>query len=331
MGPQHDAFEREFADYCGVTHCLGVGNGTDALEIGLRALGCGPGDEVITAANAGGYATTATLLVGATPVFADVDAATQLLTVQSVEPLISPATRAIVVTHLYGKLADVQPIIELASMTGVRVVEDCAQAHGAQRGGQRAGSFGDLGTFSFYPTKNLGALGDGGALVTNDDRLAQTIRMLRQYGWDRRYHQVLPHGRNTRLDELQAAVLRKKLTALDGRNERRREIARRYADAAEGTPLALLPVGDDSVAHLIVGLHPNRDDLRQRLAARGVETAVHYPLPDHMQPALANASWRSLALEATELAADRVVTLPSFPELSDAEVDYVCDCLRADA
>lgn len=331
MGPQHDAFQSEFAAHCGVSRCLGVGNGTDALEIALRAVGCGQGDEIVTAANAGGYATTALCLVGATPVFADVDPATLLLTAAAIDPLLSSRTKAIVVTHLFGKLADMQPILELAESRGVRVIEDCAQAHGAERAGKRAGSFGDVATFSFYPTKNLGALGDGGAIVTNDDEIAQRVRMLRQYGWDARYDAREPLGRNSRLDELQAAVLRVKLTYLDGWNARRREIAARYEVAADGTALTLLPTGPDSVAHLCVGMHPARDELRANLARAGVATAIHYPTLDHRQSALAHVPWRSSDLSVTESAAVRVVSLPCFPELEDSEVDHVCAVIEASA
>lgn len=331
MGPQHDAFQTEFAEYAGVAHCCGVGNGTDALEIALRALDCSHGDEVVTAANAGGYTTTATLLVGATPVFADVDPATQLVTAAAIEPLLSSKTKAIVVTHLFGKLADIEPIVSLAASHGVSVIEDCAQAHGAERAGRRAGSFGDVATFSFYPTKNLGALGDGGAIVTDSDSIASAVRELRQYGWADKYDAVTPLGRNSRLDEVQAAVLRVKLPLLDAWNARRREIAERYRAAAQGTDLALLPAGADSVAHLCVGLHPDRDRFRERLAREGVSSAIHYPTPDHCQPALAGIQWRSAGLPVTESSVGRVVSLPCFPELEDSEVDYVCEVIGRSA
>ena len=323
MGPQHNLFESEFAAYCGVAHCLGVGNGTDALEISLRSVGCGRGDEVITAANAGGYATTAALLVGCTPVFADVDPATQLLTAETIEPLVSPQTKAIVVTHLFGKLADMGPISALASSHNVRVIEDCAQAHGAQRERKRAGSFGDVATFSFYPTKNLGALGDAGAIVSSDDEIARRVRMLRQYGWVSKYDAREPLSRNSRLDELQAAILRVKLPLLDGGNARRRAIAERYRAASSGTDLVMLSTGPGSVAHLCVGQHPDRDAFRERLTLAGVETAIHYPTPDHRQPALTGTAWRQSDLSVTESSADHVVTLPCFPELEDSEVDHV--------
>jgi aminotransferase EvaB len=328
MGPQHDAFESEFAAYCGANHCLGVANGTDALEIALRAVGCGPGSEVVTVANAGMYTTAACVAIGATPVFVDVEPDTLQLAADGLEAALSPTTRAIVVTHLYGKMANVAPVLELAHSRRIPLIEDCAQAHGATRNGKRAGSLGDIAAFSFYPTKNLGALGDGGALITNDDDLAGCVRRLRQYGWDSKYHAVEPGGRNSRLDEMQAAVLRVKLPRLDEWNERRRAVASRYREALRATELTLLhEPAPDFVAHLCVGLHPDRDRFCERLAADGVDTAVHFPIPDHRQPALSAALWRAGALDVTESAAGELVSLPCYPGLTDDEVDWVCDTL----
>lgn len=329
MGPEHDAFERDFAAYCGVRHCLGVGNGTDALEIALRTAGCGPSDEVITVANAGMYTTSACISAGATPVFVDVDPATLEVDVAAVEQAITPATKAIVVTHLYGRLAPAEAIADLAHSRGVTVIEDCAQAHGAQRGGKPAGSFGDLACFSFYPTKNLGALGDAGAIVTNDEVLAERVRALRQYGWTSRYHAEVPGGRNSRLDEIQAAVLRVKLPHLDEWNERRRQIVARYRESAAGTQLRPLhQPAEDFVAHLCVGLHPDRDAFRERLAASGVDTAIHFPIPDHLQPALSSESWRRTgSLAVTERSARELLSLPCYPGLTENEVDHVCEVL----
>ncbi len=327
-GPQLDGFEADFARYCGVEHCVGVGNGTDALEIALRAVGCGPGDEVVTVANAGMYTTAACILVGATPVYVDVDPGTLEMDVAQVEGLLSSLTRAIVVTHLYGKLADVEGALQIGLNRGVAVIEDCAQAHGAEKYGKRAGSFGDLATFSFYPTKNLGALGDGGAVVTTRDDVAEQLRALRQYGWRSKYEAVVPHGRNSRLDEIQAAILCVKLKRLDEWNDRRRQIATAYRDAARGTRLHIAhEAASDFVAHLCVGLHPERDAFRRRLAAAGVDTAVHYPTPDHKQPALSAVAWRAGTLEVTEAAVRDVVSLPCFPEMTDAEVEYVCSAI----
>jgi dTDP-4-amino-4,6-dideoxygalactose transaminase len=325
MGPEHDAFEREFAMYCGSSWCLGVANGTDALEISLRAIGVLPGDEVVMVANAGGYAATACVLAGAVPVFADVSERTLLLDPAAVEPVISDRTRAIVVTHLYGRLADVAAIVEIAESRGIKVVEDCAQAHGAVRDGRCAGTLGDVGTFSFYPTKNLGAFGDGGAVITDSPEIADGVRALRQYGWDRKYNAVVPSGRNSRLDEIQAAFLRCKLPNLDADNLKRRAVVARYVEAAEGTGLRIVESdGADYVAHLCVGLHDDRDGFMKRLADRGIATAIHFPTPDHRQPALAAVPWRAGPLVVTEHAADHIVSLPCFPELAVAEIDHVC-------
>lgn len=328
-GRQHDAFEAEFAAYCGVAECVGVANGTDALEVGLRSVGCERGTEIITVANAGGYTTTACLVLGATPVFADIDPVTLQMDVGALDGLITSATRAIVVTHLYGYMADVEAVIRLARPRGIAVIEDCAQAHGASRGGCRAGSFGDLATFSFYPTKNLGALGDGGAIVTDDPEIAHRCRMLRQYGWESKYDARLAGGRNSRLDEMQAALLRVKLPLLDGWNERRREIVAAYREAAGAGAFRLAHApADDYVAHLCVGMHPDREAARHNLRDRGIDTAVHYPIPDHRQAALAGVAWRSASLAATELACESVLSLPCYPELTDAEVAHVAEALR---
>lgn len=328
-GRQHDAFEAEFARYCGVSECVGVGNGTDALEIALRAVGCGPGSEVITVANAGMYTTAACVAVGSVPVFVDIDPSTLLLSVDLLEPLLSEDTRAVVVTHLYGCMADVEAVVRLVRPQGIAVIEDCAQAHGARHGDRVAGSFGDLATFSFYPTKNLGALGDGGAILTSDSDLAARVRSLRQYGWSGKYDAAVPGGRNSRLDELQASVLRVKLPLLDEWNERRRSIVARYREAASGGPLALAHrPGQEYVAHLCVGTHPRRDEARAALLALGVDTAVHYPIPDHLQTALADVPWRAGNLAATERASQTVLSLPCYPELADSEIEHVANALR---
>ncbi|MGD0899539.1 MAG: DegT/DnrJ/EryC1/StrS family aminotransferase [Thermoguttaceae bacterium] len=330
MGQQHDAFEREFAAYCGRKYAVAVANGTDALEIALRAAGCGPGDEVITVANAGGYATSACLLVNATPVYVDVDPATLTVLPHAIRPALSSRTKAIVVTHLYGMLADTEAIRGALAGCEVSIIEDCAQAHGARRRGRPAGSFGDLGTFSFYPTKNLGAMGDGGAIVTDDEVIAEHLRRLRQYGWSEKYRSVSPGGCNSRMDELQAAVLRKKLPYLDRWNERRREIVARYGESARGTALRLVhePV-PEYVAHLCIARHHDRDGLCRRLKENGVSTAIHYPLLDHQQESLRKAPWRAMGLPNSESAQGEIVTLPCFAEMTEAEVDCVSDAIRS--
>ena len=235
LGPEVEAFEREFAAYCGTGECVAVGNGTDALELSLRALAIGPGDEVVTAANAGMYATTAIRAAGAVPAYVEIDESTLLMDPAALAAGLGARTRAVIVTHLYGRLADVDALVRIARERGVALIEDCAQAHGARAGGGMAGTHGALGCFSFYPTKNLGALGDAGAVVTGDRELAAKLRALRTYGWGAKYHCTMEGGMNSRMDELQAAVLRVKLPRLDGWNRRRRDIAARYA-ARSGTP-----------------------------------------------------------------------------------------------
>ncbi len=325
MGPEHDGFEADFAHYCGVDHCVGVANGTDALEIALRGLGVERGDEVITVANAGMYTASACSIIGAVPVFVDIEPSTLLMDPTKLREVVGELTKAVVVTHLYGKLCDVEAVVAFASERGIKVLEDCCQAHGAERGGRKAGSFGDAGVFSFYPTKNLGGLGDGGAITTSSRNLAESLRALRQYGWTSRYQATLPRGRNSRLDELQAAFLRAMLPFLDGWNARRREIASAYQDAARGTELQVLHEPEkDFVGHLCVGTHPRRDSLRERFAARGIDTAIHYPIPDHRQPAVVSALWRGCSLDVTEAAVESILSLPCFPELSDNEVEHVC-------
>ncbi len=328
QGGEHEGFEREFARYVGVASCVGVANGTDALTLALVAAGCVPGDEVVTAANAGMYATTAALSAHLRPRFADVDPDLLTLSAATVEPVLGPATKAIVVTHLYGQLADVGPIAELSRSRGIALIEDCAQSIGAQRDGLKAGAWGDLSTFSFYPTKNLGAVGDGGAVVTDDEFLAQRVRRLRQYGWADKYRSVVPGGRNSRLDELQAAVLRVKLPHVDGWNERRREIVGRYREAAGSRLRILGSSSPDYVAHLCVAVAEDRRSLQRALATAGVVTAIHYPIPDHQQPVLAGTAEARARLPVTEHASVHVLSLPCFAELTDNEVSRVCQALR---
>ncbi|MFW3173008.1 DegT/DnrJ/EryC1/StrS family aminotransferase [Geodermatophilus sp. CPCC 206100] len=328
-GAEHAAFERELADFLGAGHVVGVGNGTDALEIGLRAVGTTAGREVVTAGNAGGYAAAAARAIGARVVVADVDPDSLLLDPHSAAAACTDRTAAVVVTHLYGRAADVAAL-RAALPPGTPVVEDCAQAIGAEVPEGRCGTLGDVGTFSFYPTKNLGALGDGGAVSCRSADVASAVRELRQYGWSERYVVGRPGGRNSRLDEVQAAALRVKLRRVAGWNARRREIGAAYAAAAEGTGLRLpAPAGGD-VGHLAVGRHPRRDELARRLAELGVATAVHYPVADHRQPALDAAPGPTGAAEAERSCAE-VISLPCFAYLTDAEVEQVCDAVRRSA
>ena len=328
LGNQVKEFEHEFASYCQTEHCVSVANGTDALELALRALDVGQGDKVITVANAGGYSTTAILAVGAMPVYVDVDADTLLLSIKHLRRLISAETRAIVVTHLYGQAAPEDEALTVAAEYGIPVIEDCAQAHGAMLNGRRVGSFGALGCFSFYPTKNLGALGDGGAITTNDVALAKRVQMLRQYGWQSKYEIVLVGGRNSRLDELQAAILRVKLPYLDSWNQRRFEISQLYMAGIRHSLVTLPRIAASSfVGHLFVVRSPRRDELREHLKQNQIMSEVHYPIPDYHQPALA-ALFPRLSLSATEYACGEILTLPCFPEMSDAEVKSVIDTVN---
>jgi aminotransferase EvaB len=326
-GPEHERFERELRDYLGVGHCIGVASGTDALELALKAVGCRDGDEVVLAANAGFYSATAARAVRARITYADVDPRTLTLSATTLEPTLRRETRAVVVTHLYGLMADIEPIVALCRERRIALVEDCAQSAGARRGGRMAGGFGDVAAFSFYPTKNLGALGDGGLVATNDDQVADDVQSLRQYGWESKYRVTDDGGRNSRLDELQAAILRTRLPHLDGWNARRRDIAARYADVLpEGAGRLVSRAGADYVAHLAIILASDRDALRSRLTEAGIATDVHYPIPDHRQP-LFGSTYVGLHLPVTEDAVERVLTLPCFPELTDEEVDHVCGVL----
>lgn len=330
LGAELAAFEREFAEYCGVGHCVGLANGTDALELGLRAVGVKAGDEVLLAANAGFYGSTAVRQIGALPLYVDVDANTLTMAVEQLERSLSSSTKAIIITHLYGQLApDLDSIVAVAGKAGLPVVEDCAQAHGAKRNGKRAGSFGTIGCFSFYPTKNLGALGDGGAVVTNEPSLAARMQGLRQYGWSSKYHVALEGGRNSRLDELQAAILRAKLPRLDAWNAERREIAHRYNAAFSNLPV-LCPSssGEDYVAHLYVLQIEARDAFREYLTSKGIATDIHYPIADHLQAAYQGGP-RQGPLPVSEHACTRVVSLPCYPGLEPDKVERVIQAVQS--
>lgn len=327
LGPNVKSFEKEFAEYCGVSDCIGVANGTEALELGLRSIGISHGSRVAVVANAAMYGTTAVLACGAEPVFVDIDPITHTLDPASLEAtLVSAPVDAVIVTHLYGRLADMDAILALADKHGFTIFEDCAQAHGARdAAGRRAGSFGKAASFSFYPTKNLGAIGDGGAVVTNDQAVADTLRKLRQYGWTAKYCNELPGGRNSRLDEMQAAFLRIMLPHLDGWNQRRREIANRYSREIYSKRIKVpAPSGADYVGHLYVVQTEDRAGLQRLLTDTGIGCDVHYPIADHRQPLFGNR-YLETQLPATEAACESVLTLPCFPELFDEEVTRVIE------
>jgi dTDP-4-amino-4,6-dideoxygalactose transaminase len=328
LGPGVAAFEQAFADYCGVARCVGTANGTDALELALRALEVGPGDQVAVCANAAMYSTTAAIAVGAEPVFVDVlpGAATVAPAALAQALDANPRIRSVIAVHLYGRLADVEAIGALCRARGIRWIEDCAQAHGARGpGGARAGSYADISTFSFYPTKNLGALGDGGAICTDDEALAERVKRLRQYGWSAKYLNTDAGGRNSRLDELQARLMLAMLPHLEGWNARRRAIASAYSTRIRNAALEVMPpAGEDYVAHLYVLRCDRRDELRAHLTAHGIQSEVHYPLPDHRQPCH-GGRFEQVPLPVTDAEALRVLSLPCFPELDDAEVERVID------
>ena len=327
LGPETEAFERELAGLVGARHGIGLANGTDALRIALLATGCEPGAEVVTAANAGGYAAVAAASIGCDLVYADVDPRSLVVTADTVARAIGPRTRAVVVTHLYGNVADTRAIVAVCRPAGIAVVEDCAQSLGAVSNGRPVGGNGDIATFSFYPTKNLGAAGDGGAVVTDDDQVAAAARQLRQYGWGEKYRIERERGWNSRLDEIQAAILRLGLARIDEFNEQRRSIVRRYREAL--THSSVRPVSGetaDFVAHLAVIRSSQRSALAAHLRSAGIATAVHYPVPDHRQAGLPPPA-RPTDLAATELASAEVLSLPCFPEMTLGEIDRVTQAL----
>ncbi|WP_225042328.1 DegT/DnrJ/EryC1/StrS family aminotransferase [Xanthomonas campestris] len=331
LGPNVKAFEKEFARWCGAGDCVSVANGTEALELGLRSLGVNEGKRVGVVANAAMYGTTAVLACGAEPVFIDIDPVTCTMSPAALEAeLAGGKIDVVIVTHLYGQLADMAAFTTLAKKHSFAIFEDCAQAHGARDAqGRKAGTFGEAASFSFYPTKNLGALGDGGAVTTNDPSIADTLRKLRQYGWTAKYRNELQGGRNSRLDEIQAAFLRVMLPLLDGWNARRRDIANRYSREIEHADILVpRPGGEDFVAHLYVVHTSNRAGLQQHLADASVNSEVHYPTPDYRQPLFAGR-FDNIALKATDHSCSHVVTLPCFPELTDAEVSRVIEACNS--
>jgi dTDP-4-amino-4,6-dideoxygalactose transaminase len=329
LGEEVAGFESEFSKYIGVDHCISVANGSDALELALRALNVKPGDKVITVANAGFYSSGAIHLLGASPVYVDVDPETLTLCPKALADAMLCKPAAVIVTHLYGQLAEIEELVRIAKFYDVPVIEDCAQAHGAMRGKKRAGSFADIGCYSFYPTKNLGALGDGGALVTNDQKLASRVQSLRQYGWAKKYEVAISGGRNSRLDEIQAAVLREKLPHLDHWNQQRRSIAARYNDAFSTLNIKL-PImrGEEYVAHLYVIRTEDRARLTGFLKEQNIGTDIHYPIPDHQQPGYKVEGVKPV-LPETELCCNTVMSLPCFPGLTEEEVQRVINAVTS--
>lgn len=330
LGREVAAFEAEFARYLGVGHAVGVNSGTDAIHLALRALDIGPGDEVITVGHTALATVAAIVQSGATPVLVDVDARSYTLDPERLGSAVTPRTRAVVPVHLYGQPCAMEAITAIARARRLKVIEDCAQATGASYRGRRVGAIGDAACFSFYPTKNLGAIGDGGAIVTDDVALADRIRRLRQYGWDNKRVSREP-GVNSRLDELQAAILRVKLPHLDADNARRRAIALRYDEGLGGLPIALpsAVAETEHVFHLYVAATDRRDGLIEFLAARGIAAGIHYAVPAHRHPGYADlAVLPAAGLPDTDALVRRIVTLPIYPELADGDVARVIAAVR---
>lgn len=331
LGEETRNFEIEFAEYVGVAHCIGVGNGTDALAIALRAVGIRPGDEVITVSHTAVATVAAIESTGANPVLADIEEDSYCICPESVQRLISNKTKAIIPVHIFGHPADMERICALAKKHNLKVIEDCAQAHGARINGKKVGTFGDMATFSFYPTKNLGCIGDGGAVVSNNAELAESALLLRQYGWKERYISLYP-GLNSRLDELQAAILRVKLKHLDQDNKKRGEIARHYNQAigsckSDRITAPKVRPGTEHVMHLYVVQSPDRDLARKIFEKQSVATALHYPMAVHQQPAYLKRLRKDDSLKNTERLYKSMFSLPMFPELDSRNIQQVCNML----
>jgi len=323
LGEESKKFEEEFAEYLGVKHVIGVNSGSDALYLAIKALGIGLGDEVITVSHTFISTVDAIVRNGTNPVFVDIDPETYTIDVNQIEKAITERTRAIIPVHLYGHPVDMDPIMEIAEDYGLYVIEDASQAHGAEYKGKKVGSIGHIACFSFYPTKNLGAYGDAGAIVTNDDELAEKLRMMRNYGSPKKYyHEFI--GVNSRLDEIQAAILRVKLRHLDEWNERRRRIAKLYNEFLENSDV-ITPTEKEwakHVYHLYVIRHKDRDKLQRYLLEKRIKTQIHYPVPVHLQKAYLDLGIR-VRLPVTEKISQEILSLPMFPYLTDAEIEKI--------
>jgi len=328
LGKEVSAFEKEFAQFNTVSHAIGVGSGTDALHIALQALEIGAGDEVITTAHTAVATASAIDLVRAMPVFIDIEPDLLTINPDLIEDAITPRTKAIIPVHIYGQPCDMDAIMAIAKKNNIKVIEDCAQAHGAKYNGERIGSMGDIGCFSFYPTKNLGAIGDGGALLTNNDQLSEKVKLIREYGWEERYVSSLK-GWNSRLDELQAAILRVKLKYLDKDNNIRQRHAKKYNELLKGLPLSSPKIRDhcSHVFHLFVVKTNNRDELKEYLQNNGINTTIQYPVPVHQQTYFQNL-YDEKSLPVTEQVAKNILSLPMYPELGENEIHTVSNILK---
>jgi len=321
LGEEVKKFENSFAAYCGAKHCIGVASGTDALFLILKALGIGPGDEVITATNSFIATGLAIQMTGAKPVFTDIDPQTYNIDVALVEKSITPKTKAIIPVHLYGQTADMAPLKSIADAAGLKIVEDACQAHGAYYKKARAGALGHAAAFSFYPGKNLGAYGDGGAVVTDDDEIADTVQMLRNYGQRKKYEHTIP-GYNSRLDTMQAAIIRVKLKFLDQWNENRRANASAYNNLLTNTQIKTPYIQEncESVYHLYVIRVSKRDALLAFLADKKIYAGIHYPIPMHLQKAFTSLGYQKGDFPVAEQYAQEIISLPMFPELHEEEI-----------
>lgn len=329
LGKEVETFESAYAKFCQVKHCVGMDSGTAALHLALIICGVKPGDEVITTTHTFVATAEVVSVIGAKPVLVDVDPRTYNIDPNVVERAITPRTRAIIPVHLYGQPAEMDPILEIARKHNLRVIEDAAQAHGAEYRGRRAGTMGDVACFSFYPGKNLGAYGDAGALVTNDAELAERARMLRNHGRVSKYeHQIVGYG--YRLDALQAAILGAKLPHLDAWNARRREIADYYTELLTNTDLVTpyCPPHITPIYHIYAVLSKHRDALQKHLKARGIETIIHYPIPLHLQPVYQSLGYKRGDFPIAERVADEELSLPMYPELTDGQVQQIVDAVR---
>jgi len=329
LGPEVEALEQEFADYIGTSHAIGVANGTDALELAIRALDIGPGDEVVTVSHTAVATVAAIEAAGAVPVLVDVDPDFFTLNPEQLQEVLTPKTKAIIAVHLYGQAADLDAIGKFCSDNGLSLIEDGSQAHGAKWKGKRLGSIGHIGCFSCYPTKNFGAIGDAGLVTTNDEKLAHKIRMLREYGWQQRYISDIP-GRNSRLDELQAAILRVKLCYLDADNQKRRALAAQYTHLLNGQVIQTPKTREaaEHVFHLYVVRTGSRQNLMNHLKAHDIHAGVHYPVPVHLQPAYQGRIHTATAMQITESLAQEVLSLPIYPEFEARQLNEVVQALK---
>lgn len=327
FGEEVNKFEKKFSDYLNIKNCIAVGNGSDAISISLIALGIGPGDLVGTSANAGFYSAGSIISVGAKPYFIEVDIASHCITLEYVTLAIKAGVKAIIATHLYGiGIPDISLIAKLCKSHQVYLIEDCAQAHGCKIANQFAGTFGDLSTFSFYPTKNLGGIGDAGAIATNSSSLTRTVKLLRQYGWNSKYQVIIPDGKNSRMDEIQASVLSYFLDFLDESNQKRKDIANRYITEINNDNLHLPSSDLSNVYHLFVIKTKYREQLKKFLNSNGIACEIHYPILDYHQVILSQSN--HIKLSNSETLNSQILSIPCFPELLYDEVSYIIQKLN---